>query len=568
MPVNNQDVNEYFTADDPNYAERLNNPNILFDIFTVKPKITLPAAFKAGVYPSNENKTKAYFSIVQVINNTCTNTGDGFTASANNQSFTLRVYPNFSSFKWWNKITWNGTGTIACTMKVSETGSTLISSIASGANLNSYNIEHKPVDIIFTLQNGARVTNITFEYQNQPKLTGSEWSIPKENITGLVSELAAKASQSDITAINNALAGKASLSDITSIISTLATKLNISDYTAADVFAKVKSLHGPGSGLSSDLFDNLNSDKFMYVNPTVIPASTDLNTYMSTGIYLQPSNANAANGSNYPAPYAGVLEVFTYSTSMVWQRYTLYEAYKTTVYVRGYYNGGSGGTWNSWNKQWDSENDGSGSGMDSDTVDNKHASDFVLATENTATAIATKIFDLFYPIGSIVEFATNANPNSLSGWKGTWTQIKDKFTLAAGDIYTAGQTGGSATHALTEEQMPSHKHDVAVPSSGQSTTPSGGSGTTGSDGNHIHAVNHRTDGPTSGASLRVTSSDVATGKKSDITDSAGAHTHSTPAHTHTVPNHAHSVTESSKGSGQAHNNMPPYLVVYKWVRTA
>jgi len=565
MPVNNQDVNEYFTADDPNYAERLNNPNILFDIFTVKPKITLPAAFKAEVYPSNENKTKAYFSIVQVINNTCTNTGDGFTASANNQSFTLRVYPNFSSFKWWNKITWEGTGTIACTMKDSETGSTLISSIASGANLNSYNIEHKPVDIIFTLQNGARVTNITFEYQNQPKLTGSEWSIPKENITGLVSELAAKASQSDITAINNALAGKASLSDITSIINTLATKLNISAYTADDVFNKVLSKDGPGTGLNCDLFDNLNSDKFMYVNPTTIPSGTDLNTYTTTGLYLVPSNTYATSGTNFPISTAGLLEVIsnTYQGStFVWQYYHVRGDNGTKTYMRSHYNG----TWASWAIIWNSANDGSGSGMDSDTVDNKHASDFVLATDNTATAIATKIFDLLYPIGSIVEFATAANPNSLPGWKGTWTQIKDKFTLAAGDIYAAGQTGGSATHALTEAQMPSHKHDVAVPSSGQSTTPSGGSGTTDSSGSHKHPINYRLQSPTNGTAVRCT--DVGDASSQEIMESAGAHTHSTPAHTHTVPNHAHNVNESNKGSGQAHNNMPPYVVVYKWVRTA
>jgi len=135
------DVNEYFTADDPNYAERLNNPNILTDIFTIKPRITLPGAFKTGDYPETENKTKAVFSIVQVINNSCTNTGDGFTATANNQTFTLRVYPNFSSFKWWNSITWEGTGTIACQMKDAETGTVLISSITSGANLNSYNID-------------------------------------------------------------------------------------------------------------------------------------------------------------------------------------------------------------------------------------------------------------------------------------------------------------------------------------------------------------------------------------------------------------------------------------------
>lgn len=174
-----QDVNEYFTADDPNYAERLNNPNILVDIFTIKPKISLPSAFKAGVYPDHEHKTKAHFSIIQVKNNTCTNTGDGFTATNNNQGFTLTVYPNFSSFKWWNKITWEGEGTITCQMKDTITGTVLIADIISGSNLNSHDIPHKQVDIIFTLQNGARVTNISFEYENQPKLIGTEISILK-----------------------------------------------------------------------------------------------------------------------------------------------------------------------------------------------------------------------------------------------------------------------------------------------------------------------------------------------------------------------------------------------------
>lgn len=357
MPV---DVNEYFTADDPNFAERLNNPNILTDIFTIKPRITLPAAFKTGEYPTTENKTKATFSIVQVINNTCTNNGDGFTATADAQEFTLRVYPNFSGFKWWNSITWIGTGTITCQMKDSETGTVLISSITSGANLNTYNIEHKPVDIIFTLQNAARVTDITFEYQNQPKLSESEWSIPKNNITGL---------------------------------------------------------------------------------NTVLDAKAD----------------------------------------------------KTTV---------------------------------------------------------DAIFDIMYPVGIILEFGPDTDPNEITGWNGTWTQIKDKFTLAAGDIYDVGETGGSASHPLIEAEMPTHKHNVA--------TNGGGNGTTGSD-SHNHTISRSGD-----ASGRLGGDDQvlwATGSISSVTSSSDTHSHTTPAHNHNI-------TESNKGSNQGHNNMPPYVVVSKWVRTA
>jgi hypothetical protein len=369
-----EDINEYFTADDPNYAERLNNPNILFDIFTIKPRITLPAAFKTGKYPANENKYKAYFSIVQVINNTCLNTEDGFTAGANNQSFTLRVYPNFSSFKWWNSITWAGTGTIACQMKDTATGTVLISSVASGANLNSYNIGNKQVDLVFTLQNGARVTNITFEYQNDPKLSDTEWSIPQDNITGL----------------NGALDDKA----------------------------------------------------------------------------------------------------------------------------------------------------------DKSTVD--------------------ALFDLIYPVGIIHEFGVDVDPNTITGWKGTWTQIKDKFTLAAGDNYDIGDMGGSETHVLTVDELASHKHDVSVPSSGQSTTPSGGGGATDSQGAHTHSIDVRSIASVSGTHAIIDGGGSSIGG----TNSAGAHAHNTPNHTHTVPNHAHSVSESNKGSGVAHNNMPPYVVVSKWKRTA
>lgn len=77
---------------------------------------------------------------------------------------------------------------------------------------------------------------------------------------------------------------------------------------------------------------------------------------------------------------------------------------------------------------------------------------------------------------------------------------------------------------------------------------------------------------------------------SGSTNSAGAHTHSftgsfvnATKYTDTATNymrptgttttssagaHSHTITIGSTGSGQAHNNMPPYVTYYCWERTA
>ena len=179
---------------------------------------------------------------------------------------------------------------------------------------------------------------------------------------------------------------------------------------------------------------------------------------------------------------------------------------------------------------------------------------FTKGTGLNASLIESKdlsgIIDMIYPVGAVYISAANTSPSTLFG--GTWEQIKDKFLLSAGDTHAAGSTGGEETHTLSASEMPVHKHDVSVPSSG--------AGTTGSNGAHTHGIYYRTDNTTGSTSRRLGNS-VDNDGASDSTVSAGNHTHSTPAHSHTV-------SESNKGSGAAHNNMPPYLAVYVWKRTA
>ena len=123
----------------------------------------------------------------------------------------------------------------------------------------------------------------------------------------------------------------------------------------------------------------------------------------------------------------------------------------------------------------------------------------------------TSVIDKIYPVGSIYMSTANVSPATFMG--GTWVQIQDTFLLAAGTTYTAGDTGGEATHTLTVQEMPSHKHSI----------------------------------PYVFGSLN--------GGGSWITD-AGSTSNYNPNAT------------GATGGGQAHNNMPPYLVVYVWQRTA
>lgn len=61
--------------------------------------------------------------------------------------------------------------------------------------------------------------------------------------------------------------------------------------------------------------------------------------------------------------------------------------------------------------------------------------------------LKAEMLDIVYPVGSIYMSTNNVSPQSFLG--GTWVAIEDTFLLAAGSTYTAGDTGGSATHSHT-----------------------------------------------------------------------------------------------------------------------
>ena len=132
-----------------------------------------------------------------------------------------------------------------------------------------------------------------------------------------------------------------------------------------------------------------------------------------------------------------------------------------------------------------------------------------------------KLLNTIYPVGSIYMSVSDNSPQNFLG--GTWVRIEGQFLLGAGSGYNAGSTGGEATHTLTTDEMPSHNHFLnrIVP---------GGSG-----GNYT---------------VMATTTQSANSWDSSKKNS--------------IPN----VTMDSRGESKAHNNMPPYLAVYIWKRTA
>lgn len=179
--------------------------------------------------------------------------------------------------------------------------------------------------------------------------------------------------------------------------------------------------------------------------------------------------------------------------------------------------------------------------------------------EQEGTEIAANILNRFkdelvrelrleqHPIGSYYWTDNPTNPSEILG--GTWVQIKDKFIMAAGDKYAQGTAGGNAEITLNINNIPKHAH--SIPSL---------SGTTDSAGSHTHSGRYgRYGNPGSYLTIRRISNEDHYDGTAEVTNSAGAHTHTFRTNTGTTGN---------VGNTKSFNILPPYEVAYCFKRTA
>lgn len=208
-------------------------------------------------------------------------------------------------------------------------------------------------------------------------------------------------------------------------------------------------------------------------------------------------------------------------------------------------------------------------------------SDRDVSWASPSQAGVNEIANMIYPIGSIYMSVNSTDPSTLFG--GTWERLKDRFLLSAGDSYSAGNTGGEANHKLTESELPGHTHTLSSHTHSLQSHTHSLQSHTHSGPSHTHTV---TNGASNGFATFTTGSDTqGTGvgfqvsgtyragyspkTSADGTGQTGGPSNNTSGGPSNNTSGGPSTnTSGSTGSNTAHNNMPPYLVVYMWKRTA
>ena len=170
--------------------------------------------------------------------------------------------------------------------------------------------------------------------------------------------------------------------------------------------------------------------------------------------------------------------------------------------------------------------------------------------------------DMVYPVGSIYMSTASTNPGTLFPGT-TWeAYAQGRVLIGAGTgtdsrserkTFAAGSTGGEYNHQLTVGELAQHSHTVTI----ASKTLTGSIDTTSNDNENARRVG--TGDATGILSSRENGSVFRYGQDGFVSSPTGITVNAT---------HNHTATAANNGSNTAHNNIPPYISVYIFRRTA
>ncbi|MBC7746656.1 tail fiber protein [Pedobacter sp.] len=281
---------------------------------------------------------------------------------------------------------------------------------------------------------------------------------------------------------------------------------------------------------------------------------------ITPGTYHQNSNAAATLVLNYPAVFAGLLEVESPSSSFIYQRYTAYKGGLDRVYVRGYYSA----LWSAWSETAKvGVNDGRFAGEVATSAAVTVPTGW-LACDGVAVS-RTTYAGLFTAISTTYGAGDGSTTFNVPNYKGRALVGMD---TAQSEFDVLGESGGTKTHTLLATEMPSHTHIQDTHNHTQNAH-------THLQNAHGHTQDAHAHGLTVGGVAAVgsttsglvnygTSTYAATGGVNSIVMAAVAATNQATTSVNqntTATNISVTATNQNTGGDGAHNNLQPYMTV-------